>query len=82
MDWLTQVGTIKRGSYNMNKMRNKLKEHIRKNMDNIKISIDLFHEKPYDVRNFIAEKGLEYTPDQLNKMMGLIKELVEEINNE
>jgi len=41
MDWLTQVGTIKRGSYNMNKMRNKLKEHIRKNIDDVKISIDI-----------------------------------------
>jgi len=66
----------------MNEMRNQLKEYIRKNMNDIKTSIDLFHEKPYNVRNFIAEKGLEYTPDQLNKMMGLIKELVEEINNE
>jgi len=66
----------------MNKMRNKLKEHIRKNIDDVKISIDIFNEKPYYVRNFIAEKGLEYTPDQLNKMMCIIKELVEEINNE
>ena len=82
MDWLTQVGIIKRGSYNMNEMRNQLKEYIRKNMNDIKTSIDLFHEKPYNVRNFIAEKGLEYTPDQLNKMMNLIKEIVEEIDNE
>tara|TARA_R110000751_G_scaffold147711_5_gene252386 strand:- start:720 stop:920 length:201 start_codon:yes stop_codon:yes gene_type:complete len=58
------------------------KNYVNKDKERIQHAVDVFDEEPHFVRNYIAEQGLEYTPDQLAKMIELIRNALEDIDNE
>jgi hypothetical protein len=66
----------------MDELREELKKYIGKDIDRLKNAVEVFDDEPHYVRNYIAEQALEYTPDQLAKMIDVIRAILREIEDE
>jgi hypothetical protein len=66
----------------MDELREELKKYIGKDIDRLKNAVEVFDDEPHYVRNYIAEQGLEYTPDQLAKMIDVIRAILREIEDD
>lgn len=56
-----------------------LLEHFKKNKTGLYQAIKVFEKDPATVRNMIAEKGTEVTPQQLQQLVDMTKDILEKI---
>ena len=57
-------------------------DYVKKNKTLLKFAIDNYDDAWYNVRQDIAEKGVELTPDELKNLVELIRESIGEIEDE
>ena len=48
--------------------------HIRNNRKDLENAIDMYHEAWYNIRNQMAERGAELTPNELKELTEFIEE--------
>ena len=57
-------------------------DYVKKNKTLLKFAIDNYDDAWYNVRQDMAEKGVELTPDELKNLVELIRESIGEIEDE
>ena len=53
--------------------------YIKENQVFLKFALDTYDKEPYNIRQIMAERGVEMTPDQLKELIELIRDSLEEI---
>lgn len=48
--------------------------HVRNNRKDLENAIDMYHEAWYNIRNQMAERGAELTPNELKELTEFIEE--------
>ncbi len=57
-------------------------DYVRKNKSALQFAIDNHDDSWYNIRQSIAEQGVELTPDELKNLVELIRDSIREIENE
>ena len=57
-------------------------DYIRKNRVALEYALDMYEEAWYNVRDSLAEMGMEATPDQLKELTELIKDTLQILDEE
>ena len=53
--------------------------YIKENRLFLKFALYNYDKEPYNIRQIMAERGVEMTPDQLKELIELIRDSLEEI---
>ena len=54
-------------------------DFIRKNKDNLRYAVAQYEDCWYNIREQMAEQGIELTPDELNDLVSLVRDSLLEI---
>ena len=67
---------------NKTEMRKSWLDYVRKNKNFLQFAIDNYDDAWYNVRQDIAEQGVELTPDELKDLVEMVRDSLKEIEDE